>query len=161
MKLKLENSIKSIGELEICRQEILLFSEYGKSMYLIVDTTGMQLLVKNCQKLKYFSIGNKYEAQKYYDSLNKILTDITNDFSKFKDFIEKMEVDINYEIDFREYSRICVYKIYKGNGYSWSIYSRCAYVRNRFPLKSSNLIKSFKTASGAKKSLINEIKSFF
>jgi len=65
------------------------------------------------------------------------------------------------EIDFREYSRICVYKNYYGDGYIWSICGDSAFIRSIYPLKSSNLIKSFKTVSGTKKSLIKEIKSFF
>lgn len=161
MKLKLETPVKSLAELEINPQEILLFSKYQKSMYLIIDTLGFRIAVKNKSEWKYFDNDQKEDAQRYYDSLYRIETPITADFVLFEDFIKRMELGVYYEIDFRSYGGIRIDTHTRNGGdYFWAIYDK-RNLFNRYPMQSGQTIKSFKTFDGAKKSLINEIKSFF
>ncbi len=161
MKLKLETPVKELSELEISAQQILLFSKYAKSMYLIVDVLGFRLAVKSKNEWKYFDNDKKEDAQKYYNSLYTIPKEETAAFESFKSIISKMEQGVCYEIDFRGFGGICVDSHTKGGSdYYWALYDKRG-IFNRYPMKSNNIIKSWKTLDGAKKDLTNKIKSFF
>jgi len=161
MKLKLETPIKSLTELEVSNQEILLFSKYQKSMWLLIDSTGFSFVVKDKDNSRLFSVENKFEAQSYYDLLYLIPKEITDNFVSFKAFIETMDLGIHYEIDFRSYKSIGISTHTRGGSdYHWALYDKRG-IFNRYPMATKDTIKSFKTIEGAKKSLISEIKKLF
>lgn len=80
-------------------------------------------------------------------------------FNDFKNLVESMEVDVQYSMPGSFlYKEISIDKEAQ-DGYCWSMsrkYGGCV-----FPMKNSNMVQTFKTISGAKRSLARHCEFIF
>lgn len=150
MKLKAIDVVNDLKELQL--GEIYLFFESSKSISLIVrENDTPQIAVKLKKEVHYFSFNERDKAQELFDKSFVINDDIYNNPDKFIDFIMNCEIDVRYRYSDSKRS-IAIETEHDDGTFYWSYTNGW---NNTYPMKNANYIKTFKTAKGARLSLIN------